>query len=85
MKENEVKTIDNEEEKKDILDEVEDIMFQEVRFLHKVGAKATNQQLQTVDRIVKGFGVILAVENLKERRYMNRTDRKESIRKSSKE
>jgi hypothetical protein len=83
MKEN--KLIELKEPEKDILDEVEDIMFQEVRFLHSVGAKATNQQLQTVDRIVKGFGVILAVENLKERRYMNRTDRRESVRKSSKE
>lgn len=83
MKEN--KLIDLKESEKDILDEVEDIMFQEVRFLHSVGDKATSQQLQTVDRIVKGFGVILAVENLKERRYMNRTDRRESVRKSSKE
>ena len=74
----------NEELKKDILDEVEEIIMKEVRFLSEMGSKASNQQLVTVDRIVKGCGVVLAVENLKERKYMNRTNRQESVRKSKK-
>jgi hypothetical protein len=69
----------NEQLKKDILDEVEDIIMKEVRFLSEKGSSTTNQQLNTVDRIVKGCGVVLAVENLKERKYMNRTNRQESV------
>lgn len=68
----------------DTLDEVEEIMFEQVRALRK-GTSVTELQLQIVDRVVKGLGIILATENLKERRYMNRTNRKEAVRKAQKD
>ena len=77
--------MNNDVKEKDVLDEIEEIMMKEVRFLSEQGSKATNQQLQTMDRIVKGAGVVLAVENLKERKYMNRTNRKSEIRKAKKD
>lgn len=70
------------ENKKDILEEVEDAMRKELNFLSRVKGKATSSELQAIDRLVKVSGIILATENLKERRYMNRTERKSEIRKA---
>lgn len=70
------------ENKKDILDEVENAMLKELKFLSASRGKATSQELQAIDRLVKVSGIILATENLKERRYMNRTGRKSEIRKA---
>lgn len=70
------------ENKKDILEEVEDAMRKELNFLSNVRGKATCSELQAIDRLVKVSGIILATENLKERRYMNRTERKSEIRKA---
>lgn len=69
-----------------VLDELETMMLDELKFYTNkeltINAKA--QRLAVTDRICKTANVIIAVENLKERRYMNKTERKESIRKINK-
>ena len=68
------------------LEEIEKIMLEEVKFYSD--KETTNvhksQRLNITDRMVKSANVVLAVENLKERRYMNRTERKSELRKVNK-
>ena len=75
------------ENQKDVLEEIEEIMLEEVRFYSdkKTTNSSKTQRLNITDRMVKSVNVIVAVENLKERRYMNRTERKEAVRKAKKE
>lgn len=67
------------------LEEIEKIMLEELRFYankeNNISAKAT--RLSVTDRMCKSANVILATENLKERRFMNRTERKSELRKSN--
>lgn len=67
------------------LEEVETIMMEELRFYQDkektINAKA--QRLATTDRICKAANVVLAIENLKERRKMNKTDRMSEVRKTN--
>ena len=76
-----------EEEKKDALEEIESIMLEELRFYANkeinMSPKAT--RLNITDRMCKSANVILATENLKERRFMNRTERKDLLRKTEKQ
>lgn len=75
------------ENKKDVLDEIEQIVLDEVKFYSdKTTTNAhKSQRLTITDRMVKTVNIIVAIENLKERRYMNRTERKEAVRKAKKE
>ena len=75
------------ENQKDVLEEIEEIMLEEVRFYSDKTTtnSSKTQRLNITDRMVKSVNVIVAVENLKERRYMNRTERKEAVRKAKKE
>lgn len=79
LKEKEEKTLST-------LDEIEQIMLEELRFYsnkdNNISAKAT--RLNVTDKMCKSANVILATENLKERRFMNRTERKSELRKYSK-
>lgn len=69
------------------LDEIEAIMLEELRYYSNkemtINAKAT--RLNVTDRMCKSANVILATENLKERRFMNRTERKDLNRKIEKQ
>ena len=69
-----------------ILDEIEQIMLEEIKFYNSKEQTITSKstRLNVTDRMVKSANVVLAVENLKERRFMNRTERKSELRKSSK-
>lgn len=69
-----------------VLDEIEDVMLDEINFYRNKenGLSIKNARLNITDRIVKSATIILAVENLKERRYMNRTERKSEMRKLEK-
>lgn len=66
-----------------ILEEINNVMLEEIRFYANKNQTISNKsaRLNVTDRIAKSAGVILAVENLKERRFMNRTERKSEIRK----
>ena len=70
-------------ETENILEEINTIMLEEMRFYANKNQTISNKasRLNITDRIAKSAGVILAVENLKERRFMNRTERKSEIRK----
>lgn len=82
----EIKITNQNVENENILNELETMMLDELRYYANkeltINAKA--QRLAVTDRICKTANVIIAVENLKERQYMNRTERKESIRKTKK-
>lgn len=67
------------------LDEVEAIMLAELKYYENKDVTQIDKvkRLTITDRMVKSANAILAVENLKERRYMNRTDRKAELRKVS--
>ena len=72
---------------KDVLQEIEDIMLEEIRYYanKEQTVNAKSQRLNITDRMCKSANVILATENLKERRFMNRTERKDLIRKTEKQ
>jgi hypothetical protein len=59
-------------------------MMQELRFYSNKDTSnvGKQQRLLITDRMCKSANVVLATENLKERRYMNRTERKDLIRKT---
>lgn len=80
MNEIEEKVLTTEE----ILGEIERVMLEEIQYYNNKDQtiNAKSQRLNVTDRIVKSANVVLAVENLKERRYMNRTNRKEAVRKA---
>lgn len=82
MNENQEKVLSTEE----ILGEIERVMLEEIQYYNnkEQTINAKSQRLNVTDRIVKSANVVLAVENLKERRYMNRTNRKEAVRKATK-
>ena len=66
-----------------ILERLEAVMLEEIDFYTSkdTSTSSKSSRLNITDRIVKSAGTILAVENLKERRFMNRTERKSEIRK----
>ena len=66
-----------------ILEKLEEVMLEEIDFYtsKETSTSSKSSRLNITDRIVKSAGTILAVENLKERRFMNRTERKSEIRK----
>lgn len=66
-----------------ILERLEAVMLEEIDFYTNkdTSTSSKSSRLNITDRIVKSAGTILAVENLKERRFMNRTERKSEIRK----
>lgn len=68
-------------ENKNILDELENTMMEEIRHYAKADVVSQTRYNKT-DRMVKAANVVLAIENLKERQYMNRTNRRETIRKT---
>lgn len=65
---------------KNPLDELEEMMLEEIRFYSKTEV-FNKSRMEKTDRMVKTANIILGVENLKERKYMNRTARKENERK----
>lgn len=75
------------ENKEDSLNEVERIMLEELRFYsNKENNNASKvARLNITDRMCKSANVVLATENLKERRFMNRTERKDLNRKIEKQ
>jgi len=85
-KEEEVKEIQNEN-KVDTLEEIEKIMLEELRYYanDNYTNTAKSQRLNITDRMCKSANVVLATENLKERRFMNRTERKDLTRKIEKQ
>lgn len=78
--------LEKERTTEEILTEIETIMLEEIKYYadkeHTINAKS--QRLNVTDRMVKSCNVVLAVENLKERKYMNRTERKKETRKVKK-
>lgn len=84
MEQTNIKKEELENKEKDILEEIEEIMIEELRFYSDKGKTIVGKQqrLLITDRMCKSANVVLATENLKERRYMNRTDRKDLIRKT---
>lgn len=72
-------------ETENILEEINNVMLEEIRFYANKNQTISNKsaRLNVTDRIAKSAGVILAVENLKERRFMNRTERRSEIRKTN--
>lgn len=71
--------------KVDALDKVEQIMLEELEFYSNKDNTylEKTKRLNITDRMVKSANAILSVENLKERRYMNRTERKAENRRIS--
>lgn len=71
---------------KNFLEEIENIMMEELRFYEDKDKtiNAKSQRLSITDRMVKSANIILGVENLKERQYMNRTERKKENRQNTK-
>lgn len=82
MNENLEKEMSTEE----ILTEIETIMLEEIKYYanKEQTINAKSQRLNVTDRMVKSCNVVLAVENLKERKYMNRTERKKETRRVKK-
>lgn len=80
----EKKKIESTAETGDVLEEIEKIMLEELKFYSSKENTVYNksQRLNITDRMCKSANVVLATENLKERRFMNRTDRKDLIRKT---
>ena len=78
--------LEKERTTEEILTEIETIMLDEIKYYadkdQTINAKS--QRLNVTDRMVKSCNVVLAVENLKERKYMNRTERKKETRKVKK-
>ena len=71
---------------KDILEDLERIMYEEVVYYSdrdKPVDTKMQKRLIVTDRMVKSASVIMAIENLKERRFMNRTERKSELRKTN--
>ena len=70
-----------------ILERLEAVMLEEIDFYtnKETSISLKTSRLNVTDRIVKSAGTILAVENLKERRFMNRTERKDLTRKIEKQ
>lgn len=86
LRKEEVKEVQNEN-KVDTLEEIENIMLEELRYYanDKYTNTAKSQRLNITDRMCKSANVVLATENLKERRFMNRTERKDLTRKIEKQ
>ena len=78
--------LEKEKTTEEILTEIETIMLEEIKYYanKEQTINAKSQRLNVTDRMVKSCNVVLAVENLKERKYMNRTERKKETRKLSK-
>ena len=78
------KEMNENQEKNNYLDTVEKMLFEEMKFYsgNNQTINAKNQRLQITDRICKLANGILATENLKERRKMNKTERMSEVRKT---
>lgn len=73
-----------EKNQNNLLQETEMILFNEMKF-YSENESINQQRMNKTDRMVKMSNAILGFENLKERQYMNRTARKESVRKYNKD
>ena len=78
--------VEENRKSENILDEIEKIMLEEIKLYKNktLPSSVLSSRLNITDRIVKSANVILSVENLKERRYMNRTERRGEERKLNK-
>ncbi len=84
LKSNEIleKEMNDNQAKENYLEQVEQMLFDEMVFYSDKDKtiNAKQQRLNVTDRICKLANGILATENLKERKYMNRTERRAETR-----
>lgn len=73
----------SEELKENVLEEVEKELYDELKFLSDKDTDLAKKirNLQVTDRKIKVANVIVSIENFKERKYMNRTNRIDARRK----
>lgn len=72
-----------ENQKKDSLEELDEIVMKELRYYSETEGVINEARQHKTDRMVKLINTKLGLENLRERKFMNRTERRESIRKAN--